>query len=183
MKPRGKPFTKGHEGYWKGKKRYKETAEKIAYAHKGRKLTQEHINKIVAGRAGYRHSEETKKRISAANSNNPKAKWSPDRKEAMSKRLTGHAPWNWKGGRLKSNGGYIKVFKPEHPNAHKKGYVMEHRLVMEEKLGRFLRREEEVHHRNGIKDDNRIENLEVVMWNNHKGELTCPHCLNKIYVK
>ncbi len=48
---------------------------------------------------------------------------------------------------------------PEHPSATKMGYVPEHRLVLEQKLGRLLTKEEAPHHLNGIKDDNRPENL------------------------
>lgn len=51
---------------------------------------------------------------------------------------------------------------PEHPRAKSNnGYVFEHILVMEDQLGRYLEPEENVHHLNGIKDDNRPENLEL----------------------
>jgi hypothetical protein len=64
---------------------------------------------------------------------------------------------NWKGGRRKFQG-YIKIYKPEHPFATKK-CVFEHRLVVEQQIGRYLKPEERIHHINGIKDDNRPENL------------------------
>lgn len=67
---------------------------------------------------------------------------------------------SWKGGRICVGRGYIIIYRPEHPHA-KKGYVLEHRLVVEKKLGRYLRPWEVVHHQNGIKDDNRPENLEL----------------------
>ena len=70
---------------------------------------------------------------------------------------------NWKGGRRIANkAGYINIHKPDHPNTTKEGYVMEHRLKMEKKLGRYLEKTEIVHHINGIKDDNRLKNLQLM---------------------
>ena len=68
---------------------------------------------------------------------------------------------NWKGGRNKSQDGYIIIWQPHHPFANKNKYVMEHRLVMEKKLGRFLKPKEVVHHINEVRHDNRIKNLQL----------------------
>jgi hypothetical protein len=73
-------------------------------------------------------------------------------------RPKGKNSWAWKGGKLKIRD-YTKIYKPEHPNCDVKGYVMEHILVMEKHLGRYLKKEEITHHINGNKSDNRIENL------------------------
>lgn len=55
--------------------------------------------------------------------------------------------------------GYILVYAPDHPCKDRCGYVLEHRLVMEKHLGRYLNPNEIVHHINEDKTDNRIENL------------------------
>lgn len=66
---------------------------------------------------------------------------------------------NWKGGRNVCRSGYVEISSPNHINVGVRGYVQEHRLVMEKHLGRLLTANEVVHHINGIKGDNRIENL------------------------
>ena len=69
---------------------------------------------------------------------------------------------NWKGGTFTHSDGYVYEYAPEHPDAvAAKGYVLQHRLVMERKIGRRLKPHEIVHHRNEVKSDNRPENLEL----------------------
>lgn len=82
---------------------------------------------------------------------------------------TGSGNSNWRGGRIR--GGhemrYWMVHLPDHPNANPNGYVLEHRVVMERKLGRRLGRDEIVHHLNNDPSDNRPENLELMAQSDH----------------
>ena len=65
-----------------------------------------------------------------------------------------------------ARGGYVLVHMPDSPAANNKGYVLEHRVVMARSLGRDLLKHENVHHINGVRDDNRLENLEL--WNTYQ---------------
>lgn len=80
---------------------------------------------------------------------------------------TGPLAGGWRGGRNISPLGYIYLLRPDHPNATSYGYVLKHRLVMEEKLGRLLEPWEKVHHINGDREDNRPENLVVTTLSDH----------------
>lgn len=73
---------------------------------------------------------------------------------------TGSGNSNWRGGIKIDKDGYILRWVKNHPYSSR-NYVREHRLIMENKLGRYLRPEEVIHHKNNIKSDNRIRNLKL----------------------
>lgn len=76
---------------------------------------------------------------------------------------------NWKGGSYIC-GGYVKVKVKSHPMADKRNYVLLHRLVMENYLGRYLKEDEYIHHKDGNKLNNDISNLELVYPEQHAKE-------------
>ncbi len=132
---------------FQGKKHTKETKKKMSLARKGKIFSKEHrknLSKALKGKPGYwenkPRSKETKKKISETRIKDKVAKGS-------------NHP-NWQGGKIKTKFGYILIKKPEHPFCDKRGYVMEHRLVIEKQIGRHLKPQEKCHHL-GEKDDNR----------------------------
>lgn len=66
---------------------------------------------------------------------------------------------NWNGGIRKTARGYVQILNPEHHRADSSGYVMEHIVVFENATGIQIPRNCCIHHLNGDKSDNRIENL------------------------
>lgn len=71
----------------------------------------------------------------------------------------------WKGGRTIASNGYVLIKDANNPNADVRGYVYEHRLVAQQLLGRPLTRKEIVHHKDGNKQNNSPDNIEVVVGN------------------
>jgi len=100
--------------------------------------------------------------ISSSKNWTEKCKYCSDNKLRISGK--GHPKWN--GGRFTNYYGYVYVVidknDPFYCMATKQGYILEHRYVVAERLNRPLEKWEIIHHLNGIKDDNREENLELV---------------------
>ena len=144
-----------------------ESRRKMSEAKKGRpgpKHTEETKRKMSETRRGRFISEETKQKIRNSHigkklSMEHKRKISERQKGRKGIQLKGFDNYNWKGGKIFNEDGYILELSPEHPYKNGRGYVREHRLVMENKLGRLLTEEEVVHHINRNIKDNRPENL------------------------
>jgi len=144
----------------KGLKHSPFTAEhraKLSTAHKGLKISLEHRAKISAALLGRKRgplSPEHRRKLSIAHRG---IKFGPERCANMARWEKKNG--NWNGGWAYRGPGYISVLRHDHPFSDGKGYVLEHRLLMESRLGRLLSPTEVVHHINGNIKDNRIENL------------------------
>lgn len=87
----------------------------------------------------------------------------------------------WNGGRMTDSDGYVLLKVPDHPHANNNGYVREHRLVMEARLGRYLLPSEVVHHKDGDRSNNDDANLDMYRSNgdhlrDHMAEGSIPRC-------
>lgn len=123
-------------------------------AFQKRTIPPEQRQAIAQALRGIKRSAETRRRVSESKRGTPGRKGSAN--PMWGKR--GAAAANWRGGRRLQAGGYVLVWRPDHPD-NMGGYVLEHRLVMEQKLGRRLLPTEIVHHINKRRDDNGPENL------------------------
>ena len=85
----------------------------------------------------------------------------------------------WRGGKIIDKSGYVLVYAPDHQNASSGGYVREHRLVMEQKIGRVIEKHEVVHHIDNQRSNNHPDNLELFSSNaEHLAETLKGKCPN-----
>ena len=170
----------------------KETREKISRTLKGRKkpypVSDETRKKLSKALTGKKRGDETRQRISEVK----RKAYAEGTLINPWKGTKGVVTWvgkrekrgkAWKGGRRVDKHGYVWILNPGHPNANSSGCVAEHRLVMSNYLNRPLCPWERVHHRNGVKSDNRLENLLLVLSGSHNGEVKCPFCHQEFGVR
>lgn len=102
-------------------------------------------------------------------------------KPCAGKAIRGSNNYAWKGGRSKNGDGYIVLSSQyDHQNADSTGRILEHVYVMSEHLGRPLTSDETVHHINGVRDDNRVGNLQLRVGQHGKGSAyACSDCGSK----
>lgn len=125
-------FKKGHIGYFKGRKFTKEHREKISIAQRGRYL-----------------SFGTREKISLALKGR---KLSPEHCKKISMRLrTG----------VRNINGRVFIYKPNHPGKNSRGFVRRSRIIMENKLGRYLLPTEVIHHKDSNLNNDNINNLQL----------------------
>ena len=125
----------------------------------------ERREKIRQSQLGHKMSEKTREAL---------------RRGREKQKGSGH--WHWRGGRWLDKRGYVRIYVGDHPDSHK-NYRLEHAVVMEKFLGRKLKPKEGIHHKNGIKTDNRLENLMLVVNETHWGKVYCPECGKEFLIK
>jgi uncharacterized protein (DUF1330 family) len=126
----------------------------------GHPVSEETKRRIRESNLGLKRSDEFREKMShIASARHHTGEYKNKMRQSLLGKYTGEASSGWKGGRRKQGEGYWLIYSPEHPLRSKTKYVLEHRLIVEKYLGRFLAESDEVHHINKKKGDNRPENL------------------------
>lgn len=123
-------------------------------------------------------------------------KWSDTHKNNIRISKMGEKNPSFSGGKRISKSGYVLVLDRDNTSSNSRGYILEHRLVMEKHIGRKLKKSEHIHHINEIKTDNRIDNLKIMSASEHSSHhikqtqknwlyikqknICCPHCKSDI---
>ena len=152
------------EEYVNKRKTYKDIAKEngvdavaVHYWVKKYNIPSRRTNKIV-----HPHNYSFEERIAISNRFKGRVVGNETRKKMSdAKKLKGM------GARKKRHDGYIAIYFPSYPSSNSEGYVMEHRYVMEQSIGRQLTKDEVVHHINHNREDNRLGNLLLMTISEH----------------
>lgn len=173
-------FIQGHKfnvgRYWNKEKKIRMV--KFGFTMKGRHhsdeskkkmMTGKYLTCIVCGNIFYAKKSHLNKRKHCSKKCDAitRKDFSPTNKGKKFPEFSGKKAFNWKGGKTIERAGYIYIYSPDHPHAIHGRYVLEHRLIMEKAIGRFLKKEEIVHHKNMKKYDNRLSNLQIMSPSEH----------------
>lgn len=113
-----------------------------------------------------RITQRTKERISNSTKGRP-SYWRGKKRNDEVREKISISKSNGIGKKTISNNGYIRIYFPDHPKSDHWGRISEHDLIMECLIGRWLKDDEVVHHKNGIRTDNRKENLVLMTRSEH----------------
>lgn len=141
-----------------------QTLEDLDKKARPRRFIAGHSSRIIRYWAGRKFSEQHIQRIKIAR----------ERQEIK----TGSPAF--KGGRNIASNGYVRIWHPGHPSESGDGYILEHRLVMEQIIGRHLLPGEVIHHKNHNRSDNDPSNLQL--FSSHSDHMSIGHGVRKLSI-
>ena len=147
-------------GAKKGHKVSEETRQKLREKMKQIWQNQDYRQNSIVKHTGKIMGEDTKQKLRILSKRPNSGQFTRERSLGNKINL-GRKPWNFRGEKTIHSKGYIWLYLPLHPNSNVLGRVLEHRIIMEKHLGRYLTDEEVIHHINGDTSDNRLGNLEL----------------------